>query len=195
MLDEEPRALRSLWITWAAIACCGAVGARAALRTPYPTQPFPGVSPESVSSRERLATLGRFGCRTALRHLDQIDPSNVSRLTVAWTYRTGVGGAFKATPLQIRDTLYVCLAGNIIAALDSATAPRWRFDPMLNDSKVGFTTTCRGVTYYRAADSLPACTERILTATTDVSTSSPSTPRRDNDARASARTAKSAVDR
>ena len=84
------------------------------------------------------------------------------------SYRTGVGGAFKATPLQVGDTLYVCLAGNIITALDVDTGEqRWRFDPKLKDSKVGFTTTCRGVTYYKAPAAAAECSERILTATTD----------------------------
>ena len=44
---------------------------------------------------------------------------------------------------------------------------RWRFDPKLKDSKVGFTTTCRGVTYYKAPEPRGECAERILTATTD----------------------------
>ena len=94
------------------------------------------------------------------------------RTSTSWksrgAVRTGVGGAFKATPLQIGDTLYVCLARNIISALDADTgAERWRFDPQLKDSKVGFTTTCRGVTYFKAPEPPADCPERILTATTD----------------------------
>ena len=62
----------------------------------------------------------------------------------------------------------MCLAGNIITARDVDTGEeRWRFDPQLKDSKVGFTTTCRGVTYYKAPEPRDVCAERILTATTD----------------------------
>ncbi|WP_129640892.1 membrane-bound PQQ-dependent dehydrogenase, glucose/quinate/shikimate family [Peristeroidobacter agariperforans] len=168
LLDREPRPLRSSWITWASIASLVAVGVGVALRTPYPTQPFPSMSETSGAPPSDWQHWGGSAAGRRYAAFDQIDPSNVSKLAVAWTYRTAVGGAFKATPLQVGDTLYVCLAGNIITALDSATgAERWRFDPKLNDSKVGFTTTCRGVTYHRSPDSLPACTERILTATTD----------------------------
>jgi quinate dehydrogenase (quinone) len=46
-------------------------------------------------------------------------------------------------------------------------AERWRYDPKVNTQTIGFTTSCRGVTYYKAPQTLPHCTERILTATTD----------------------------
>jgi membrane-bound PQQ-dependent dehydrogenase (glucose/quinate/shikimate family) len=168
LLDSEPRPLRSFWITWATLAALIAIGVGVALRTPYPTLPFPSATAESVAVAGDWQHWGGSAAGRRYAAFDQIDASNVSKLSVAWTFRTGVGGAFKATPLQIGDTLYVCLAGNIISALDSATGnERWRFDPQLNDSKVGFTTTCRGVTYFRAPNSLPACSERILTATTD----------------------------
>jgi membrane-bound PQQ-dependent dehydrogenase (glucose/quinate/shikimate family) len=168
LLDSEPRPLRRLWITWAVLASLIAIGIGVALRTPYPTQPFPKAIAESVASTGDWQHWGGSAAGRRYAAFDQINATNVSKLAAAWTFRTGVGGAFKATPLQIGDALYVCLAGNIISALDSATgAERWRFDPRLNDSKVGFTTTCRGVTYYRAPDSLTACSERILTATTD----------------------------
>jgi len=37
--------------------------------------------------------------------LNQINSSNVNSLTLAWIYRTGVGG-IKATPLEINGVLY-----------------------------------------------------------------------------------------
>jgi quinoprotein glucose dehydrogenase len=46
--------------------------------------------------------------------VSQIDRSNVSRLEIAWTYRTGEldrdpeATTFEATPIKIRDTLYFC---------------------------------------------------------------------------------------
>lgn len=105
--------------------------------------------------------------------LNQITQDNVSQLKVAWTYRTKVGGTFKNTPLQIGKFLYVCGGGNIVMALSAETGDLvWQYDPEIDDQVLRsvryFTTTCRGVTYYRAPqDYQGECPERILTATTD----------------------------
>lgn len=151
----------------ALIAICIGV----ALRRPYPSLQFPVGATQAAGAADTDTNWDHYG-RTAAGSryapFDQINDDNVADLKVAWTWRTGVGGAFKATPLQIDDTLYVCLAGNIIAALNADSGEqRWRFDPQLTDSKIGFTTTCRGVTYYRAPEGTAECPERILTATTD----------------------------
>ena len=155
-------------ISWIAIvglvAICIAVG----MRQPYATLPFTASATKSDIAARDWQHWGGNAAGTRYVPFDQINASNVGKLQVAWTFRTGVGGAFKATPLQIGDTLYVCLARNIISALDADTgAERWRFDPELKDSKVGFTTTCRGVTYFKAPSPPADCPERILTATTD----------------------------
>ncbi|HEY0683897.1 MAG TPA: membrane-bound PQQ-dependent dehydrogenase, glucose/quinate/shikimate family [Steroidobacter sp.] len=168
LLGAKPRRLRSHPATWTAIALLAPIGVRVALHSPYPSLPYPDAAEAPNSPTSDWQHWGGLAAGRRYAAFDQIDTSNVSKLRIAWTYRTGVGGAFKATPLQIGDTLYVCLAGNIITALDSASGvERWRFDPKLNDSKVGFTTTCRGVTYYKAPEGQLECPERILTATTD----------------------------
>jgi quinate dehydrogenase (quinone) len=111
---------------------------------------------------------GRTQAGTRYASFSEITPDNVNKLKVAWTYRTNVGGAFKATPIQIGDALYMCAAGNVMIALDATTGTeRWRYDPKVNTKSIGFTTTCRGVTYYKSPQPLAQCTERILTATTD----------------------------
>lgn len=156
---------RTVWLAVAALAfICFGVG----MNEPYKTLPFPaGTGGAQIAARD-WQHWGGTAAGTRYVPFDQINASNVGKLQVAWTYRTGVGGAFKATPLQIGDTVYVCLARNIISALDADTgAERWRFDPELKDSKVGFTTTCRGVTYFKAPEPPAECPERILTATTD----------------------------
>ncbi len=80
---------------------------------------------------------------------DEINRSNVTRLERAWVYRTGVAGTFKATPLQVGDTLYLCAGANVVIALDAENGQqRWRYDPH-NQAKFGFWDTCRGVSYYR----------------------------------------------
>ena len=166
-LFGEPRPLFGTWITWAALASLLAICVGVALREPYPTLPFPA----SANSPTQVSDWQHWGGSAAGRRyaaLDQINATNVSKLQVAWTFRTGVTGAFKATPLQIGDTLYVCLPRNLISAVDSASGEeRWRFDPKLKDSKVGFTTTCRGLAYYKAPEPQSECAERLLTATTD----------------------------
>ena len=100
----------------------------------------------------------------------QINLENIGQLERSWEVRTGVPGAFKGTPIQIDDGLYMCTGQNIILALDPDTGEeRWRFDPDLQSPKIGFWDTCRGVTYYESPEANLAaeCAERILTATTD----------------------------
>ena len=102
--------------------------------------------------------------------IDQLTPDNVGKLQKIWHYRTGRGGAFKATPIQVGDLLYACTGGNVIVALDAETGERrWEFDPQVTVPKIGnFGTTCRGVSYYRAPETYSGdCVERIVTATTD----------------------------
>tara|TARA_B100000678_G_scaffold284156_1_gene285321 strand:- start:1537 stop:3891 length:2355 start_codon:yes stop_codon:yes gene_type:complete len=105
--------------------------------------------------------------------LDQINIDNVDELELAWTYRTGAGGAFKATPLQIGKLLYMCTGGNRIIALDAETGVlAWQFDPLIDPAHLSqaryFTTGCRGVSYYKAPQEYDGeCEERILTNTTD----------------------------
>ncbi|MAF08776.1 MAG: hypothetical protein CL389_13115 [Acidiferrobacteraceae bacterium] len=126
-----------------------------------------------VNARTDWPAYGNSRKGTRFSPLNQISAANVSRLEVAWTYRTETGGTFKATPIQIGDLLYACLAGNIIVALDADSGEqRWRFDPKVNPEQMRrgryFTTGCRGVSYYQApADYGGECTERIITATTD----------------------------
>ncbi|MGH8178818.1 MAG: PQQ-binding-like beta-propeller repeat protein, partial [Steroidobacter sp.] len=167
--DRSPRSLLRMPSTWVFAIVLTGVCIGVALRKPYPVLPFPtSAAHMSTFGSGDWLHYGRTAAGSRYAPFDEINTSNVSDLEVAWRYRTGVGGAFKATPLQLGDTLYVCLAGNIITALDADTgARRWQFDPKLKDSKVGFTTTCRGVTYYKAPDAGVDCPERIITATTD----------------------------
>jgi quinoprotein glucose dehydrogenase len=86
---------------------------------------------------------GRDAASTKHSPLSQIDRSSVSRLALAWEWRTGESpvpatdrapaarpGAFQATPLAINDTLYLSTPYNQVAALDGATGRElWRYDP------------------------------------------------------------------
>jgi len=104
----------------------------------------------------------------------QIDRSNVSKLEVAWTYRTGErhrdagASTFEATPIKIRDTIYFCSPHNVVIALDADTGrERWRHDPKARLENNAY-LTCRGVSYHESApDYGGACPRRILTGTGD----------------------------
>lgn len=116
------------------------------------------------------ANYGSSKSGTRYAAADQINVGNVASLEKAWEIRTGVPGAFKGTPIQIDDGLYLCTGQNILLSLDPDTgAERWRFDPELDSPKIGFWDTCRGVTYYDKPEPEPDqnCAERIFTATTD----------------------------
>ncbi|MGR9296975.1 membrane-bound PQQ-dependent dehydrogenase, glucose/quinate/shikimate family [Rhizobium leguminosarum] len=101
---------------------------------------------------------------------DQINRGNVSKLDLAWTYRTGKSdGADQNTPLQIGDTVYTCTPTDVIAALDADTGkPRWTFDPK---ATAPYWQRCRGLGYYKmpqeaqSADGL--CNERLVQTTID----------------------------
>jgi glucose dehydrogenase len=112
---------------------------------------------------------------------DQIDRGNVSKLPLAWSYRTGEierrGEAlaaiqsFQDTPSLIDGALIVCTPLARIIALDPETgAERWAFDPNAvarPEHAVG--PKCRGVAEWLDADAAEGapCRRRILFGTWD----------------------------
>jgi quinoprotein glucose dehydrogenase len=108
--------------------------------------------------------------------LTDITPANISRLEIAWTYRTGnlptkaQQAAFEATPILADDTLYFSTPFNTVIALDAeAGTERWRYDPHLDLSVRYSDFTSRGVAAWldpaRAAGE--PCRRRIFHATND----------------------------
>ncbi|MFT4021038.1 MAG: PQQ-binding-like beta-propeller repeat protein, partial [Acinetobacter sp.] len=93
--------------------------------------------------------------------LTQIDDKNVKDLKVAWTFRSG---DFKTandsgettnqvTPIKVGNNMYLCTAHQYLIALDPATGKqKWRFDPKLKSDPSFQHQTCRGVSYYDAAN-------------------------------------------
>ena len=140
----------------------------------YPVQTMaPRLAASEVNERTDWPSYGNTLAGTRYSPLAQINADNVADLEVAWIYRTGVGGAFKATPLQIGELLYVCTGGNVIIALDAESGElAWQFDPLVPPDHLEFaryfSTGCRGVSYYEApADYSGECPQRILAATAD----------------------------
>jgi quinoprotein glucose dehydrogenase len=90
--------------------------------------------------------------------LDQINRSNVHRLTVSWSYRTGDThpaaqdspglSPQQSNPIVVGDTLYSLGQNNKVFALDAATGkPRW-----VHRSPEQGVPTRRGVVYWESPD-------------------------------------------
>lgn len=61
--------------------------------------------------------------------IEQINASNVSKLTKAWSYKSGVKATFQATPIMVDKTLYLSLPFNHVVALDAVTGNElWRYN-------------------------------------------------------------------
>lgn len=110
--------------------------------------------------------------------LAQIDRSNVSKLQVAWTYRTGELGegfarksklSFEATPVLAFGSLYLSTPTNIVIALDPETGKeRWRYDPRVDRKQHYSEATSRGVSVWENAESKEGpCAQRVFAATLD----------------------------
>jgi len=87
---------------------------------------------QSGSDREWPVTGGEAG-NSRYSRLTQIDRTNVSRLQVAWIYRTGDASdrtQIQATPIVVRGVLYGSTPAMRAFALRAATGEElWRFDP------------------------------------------------------------------
>lgn len=105
--------------------------------------------------------------------LTTINRSNVQKLKVAWTFRTGDAYAppsgskptqFEATPLYIDGTLYLGTPLGRILALEPTTgAQRWAYDPHIDKDKGYGDFANRGVSSWKSPDDR----RRIYIATID----------------------------
>jgi quinoprotein glucose dehydrogenase len=105
--------------------------------------------------------------------LTDINRSNVSRLKIAWTFRTGDAyqpkeskpTAFEATPLYIDGTLYVSTPLGRVIALDPITGiQRWAYNPQVDKDKGYGDYASRGVSSWAAPN---GSGRRIFVATID----------------------------
>ena len=111
--------------------------------------------------------------------LAQIDRESVTRLRVAWTYRTGALGArtglegkaaFEATPILAAGRLFLSTPYDHVIALDPASGERiWEFDPRLDVSHGYSEVTSRGVAAWTdgAERAGRPCASRIFVGTLD----------------------------
>jgi PQQ-dependent dehydrogenase (methanol/ethanol family) len=81
--------------------------------------------------------------------ISQINPGNVGKLALAWSYELGPGGGNQqATPLYSNGVLYTITNWSIVAALDAKTGKEiWRYDPHAdrNMTQQGKSRLCCGV--------------------------------------------------
>jgi quinoprotein glucose dehydrogenase len=128
------------------------------------------------SSPRDVDWLSVGGDRGGMRYssLKQIDRGNVSRLRVAWTYRTdelkrGGNKTIECTPIVVAGVMYLTTGWMRVVALDAATgSERWTFDPAEFGRPSGPITSGgvnRGVAYW--SDGRRDGERRILHATAD----------------------------
>jgi len=109
--------------------------------------------------------------------LADIDRSNVTKLEVAWTFRTGHLGVdtaneprFETTPIVVDGSLYLTTPLGQLIAIDPATGrERWRFDPKSRRKAHYGDFANRGVSTWldgRTSGDAP-CRRRIFLATID----------------------------
>jgi quinoprotein glucose dehydrogenase len=81
--------------------------------------------------------------------LRQINRANVTKLRVAWTYRTGDDRKYSFNPLVVDGMMYVLARQNSIVALNAATGQEvWTHPTDPNTTLI----TNRGVNYWESAD-------------------------------------------
>lgn len=125
------------------------------------------------------ATYGNDAGGTRYSTAAQIDRSNVNKLKVAWTYRTGAleqskrlirKAAFEATPILVDGKLYLSTPYNHVIALDPGTGEKmWEYDPGVNLERNYSEVSSRGVSAWRddAAKPQAPCRLRIFMGTLD----------------------------
>ena len=99
---------------------------------------------ESVQNQDWDKYLGGSD-RNHYSTLDQINPSNVKQLQVAWEYHNGDSGDYQCNPIIAGGVLYGISAASNVFAVNAATGEEiWRFVP---DETRRFLKN-RGVTYW-----------------------------------------------
>lgn len=121
---------------------------------------------------------------TRFSPLTQINRSNVARLKVAWSFRTGALGtplgaehdhaldnkaAFEATPIVVAGKLFLSTPYAHVIALDPRTGMKlWEFDPKLELPHGASEVTSRGVSAWRdRAQKGGVCSLRVFVGTID----------------------------
>jgi len=95
------------------------------------------------------ASYGRDHSNRRYSPLAQVRTANVSRLTLAWRYHTGLPHAFEASPVVTGGVMYISTPLNHVVALDAATGRKlWEFAETLSTTVHCCGPVNRGVAAY-----------------------------------------------
>ena len=140
---------------------------------------FPGRSTAQPAADLSWPTYGGDPGGSRYSEAAQMNRSNVNRLKVAWTYRTGsneipsklIGkAAFEATPILVDGKLFLSTPYNHVIALDPGTGAKlWEYDPGVNLGRNYSEVTSRGVSAWSdgSVKSVGPCKLRIFLGTLD----------------------------
>lgn len=123
-------------------------------------------SPLAKIDRDDWAAYGNDQGGTRFSPLDQINLSNVGKLTKVWEAdmvptAKGPPNGLEVTPIMVGGMLYTCDGFNGIHAFDAETGrPVWRRNISNGEAPSG--KPCRGVAYYKVPGASGDCAERIF---------------------------------
>ena len=81
--------------------------------------------------------------------LDQINPTNVNQLQLAWVFATGAGNAHEAAPLVNNGVMYVSAPGNQVMAINAKTGNLlWRYRREIPPGAIVMHPVSRGVALF-----------------------------------------------
>ncbi|TPG46185.1 glucose/quinate/shikimate family membrane-bound PQQ-dependent dehydrogenase [Rhodanobacter glycinis] len=165
--DGRDAMLRSgRWALGGALSIAAIVGVAALLQHPHDhpgefaqaRMNASGPSPAPFTAAGDWSAYGRSGFGDRHAPAQQINPQNVDRLQLAWTFHTGdfkgpgdpLEIANEVTPLKANGMLYLCTPHGIVIALDPDTGKqRWRYDPKIDRQAKDYQhMICRGVAYH-----------------------------------------------
>jgi quinoprotein glucose dehydrogenase len=143
-----------------------------------PTEPVADAD-ENVDADAGWPNYGHDPGGTRYSPARQIDRSNVGRLQLAWTYRTGANqettelvrkAAFESTPILADDKLFLTTPYSHVIALDAQTGRRlWEYNPGVNLAQDYSEVSSRGVAAWLdiRARLHQSCRLRIFAGTLD----------------------------
>jgi quinoprotein glucose dehydrogenase len=155
------------------LGACSSPGSPPAYSVSNPVPP----SPDARDAADGWVTVGGDASGAKYSPLDQIDRTNVSRLRVAWVFRTGEAELetrreprLSATPIVADGVMYVSTPLGRIIALDPETGSEfWRFDARVDHNRGFGDFTNRGVATWLDPTAAPdtPCRRRVFIGTID----------------------------
>ncbi len=136
-VGQRPAARSIVLIVAAAALCFGVALYFGASRT----------SAEREHGNHDWPNHGKDLANTRFQNLDQINPSNVKNLQVAWVFHTGVLdplSELEASPIEVDGRLFITDGHDDVFALNAATGQQlWKFDGFNDEAQLaGFFLCC-----------------------------------------------------